>query len=113
MDKKDYVEVVEEHIRTGPYKEYKSRMQFLVDKLQERVTEKFKELTERGLISERESRKLKVANPRMPRISGLPKIHKAGNQIRPVVTNVDAPTSKIAKFLVSKLKSIKREATFS
>ncbi len=45
----------------------------------------------------------------MPRMSGLPKIHKSGNQIRPVVTNVDAPTSKIAKFLVKKLKSIKRK----
>ncbi len=56
------------------YKEYKSRMQFPVDKLQERVTEKLKELTVRGLISERESWKLKVANPRMPRMSGLPKM---------------------------------------
>ena len=34
-----------------------------------------------------------------PKLYGLPKIHKEGTPLRPIVPNINAPTYKLAKFL--------------
>jgi hypothetical protein len=46
-------------------------------------------------------------------MSGWPKIHKPGNKLRPVVTTIDAPTSKIAAFLVKKFRTFNKYETRS
>lgn len=43
--------------------------------------------------------KLKNMNPSAPTLYELPKIHKEGNHIRPVVSYVNAPSYKICKQL--------------
>lgn len=52
--------------------------------------------------------RLLVSNPKVPRIYFLPKIHKAGNKVRPIVSNINSPTEKIAKWLVNEIKSLPR-----
>ena len=42
---------------------------------------------------------LLVPNPRIPRSYGLPKVHKTGMPIRPVVSTIGAPTYHVAMFL--------------
>lgn len=42
---------------------------------------------------------LKVMNPIPPRLYGLPKIHKDGVPIRPIVSFISSPTYKLAKYL--------------
>lgn len=51
--------------------------------------------------------RLSVPNPKMPRLYGLPKVHKPGNKMRPIVSNIDSPTYKIAKWLVSEFNKLK------
>jgi Reverse transcriptase (RNA-dependent DNA polymerase)/GIY-YIG catalytic domain len=38
----------------------------------------------------------------------LPKIHKPGNKIRPVVTTIDSPTSRIADYLLKSFRSFEK-----
>ena len=50
--------------------------------------------------------KLIVSNPMVPRLYGLPKIHKPGFNMRPIVSNNNAPMENIAKFLVSTFNNL-------
>lgn len=45
---------------------------------------------------------LSVSNPTIPKLHGLPKIHKVPLKMRPIVSNISAPTYKLAKWLVKK-----------
>lgn len=108
LNKTDYTEAMELHIREGPYELQKFKGAHPVDRLQNKVKESLQQLCDKGLLSGEQKRRLIVPNPRMPRMSGFPKIHKEGNQIRPVVTTIDSPTSKIAEFLVRKFRSYKK-----
>lgn len=51
-------------------------------------------------------RTLKVPNPMVAKLYGLPKIHKPGNKMRPIVSNISTPCYKIAKWLVSEVKKL-------
>lgn len=42
----------------------------------------------------------------MPGMYGLPKIHKEGQKIRPIVSNINSPTEKVAKWLVKKFSRL-------
>lgn len=50
---------------------------------------------------------LKESNPRLPRCYGLPKIHKPGNKMRPIISSVKSPIHKIAKWLVGEFTKMK------
>lgn len=50
--------------------------------------------------------KLIESNPITHRIYGLPKIHKEGTPLRPIVNTIGGPTYLLAKFLVLKLKPL-------
>ena len=50
--------------------------------------------------------KLIESNPITPRIYGLPKIHKEGAPLRPIVNTIGGPTYLLAKFLALKLKPL-------
>lgn len=113
MDKSDYMETVERHIEEGPYKIHKTRREFPVDEMQEEVKNKLLLMEREGLIESRERLALIISNPRIPRMTGLPKIHKEGNHIRPVVTNIDAPASKISKRLVREFKLFRPPTSLS
>ena len=47
---------------------------------------------------------VKPNNPIIPKVYGLPKIHKTGNKMRPIVSNIGAPTHKLAKWLVKRFE---------
>ena len=49
--------------------------------------------------------KLSVSNPILPRLYGLAKIHKEGKKMRPIVSNINAPTYKLSKRVVESFNS--------
>lgn len=53
------------------------------------------------LFSEEEIKRLRVMNPNAPMLRGLPKVHKEGTPIRPLVDYTSAPTYKLAQKLES------------
>lgn len=52
------------------------------------------------------SKKLIESNPLTPRIYGLPKIHKEGDPLHPIVNTIGGPTYLLAKYLSNKLKPL-------
>jgi hypothetical protein len=46
-----------------------------------------------------------VANPQVPRLYVLPKIHKPGGKMRSIVSNISAAHEKMAKWLVPEFES--------
>ena len=48
-----------------------------------------------------------VSNPKMPVMYGLPKIHKVGDKMRPIISSIKTLTSKIAKYVVKSFKEMK------
>lgn len=50
--------------------------------------------------------KLKISNQTVAVLYGLPKIHKTGNKMRPIVSNLNTPCYKLAKWLVDEVKQL-------
>ena len=57
--------------------------------------------------------KLQISHPQVPRFYGLPKIHKPGNSMRPIASNINAPTQKIAKWLIEQFHLLNPPPTLS
>jgi hypothetical protein len=107
IEEKDYREAAVAHLSSGPYERKTIKCKFPVDSLQRKVKSGLRALIRKGLLSESESRRLTVDNPVIPEFYCFPKIHKTGNKIRPVVSNVNSPTSKISEHLVKKFRKFK------
>lgn len=60
----------------------------------------------RKVFCDRVCRNLIVPNPVMPEMYALPKTHKPGNKMRPIVSNINAPSYKMAKWLLSEVKQL-------
>jgi len=59
------------------------------------------------VIEENKRFMIKVQNPQLPKLYGLPKIHKPGESMRPIVSNINAPTYNLAKYLVEMFSKIR------
>jgi hypothetical protein len=77
------------------------------------VKQELQKLHATGRLSLGEKFMLNVRNPRMPHMYALPKTHKVGGKMRPIVSNVNVPTSGIAKYLTRKAKETKEPKGFS
>lgn len=113
MEREDYRKAAMDHLSSNNYKLVKSRRKFPVDQLQAEVKAELKKLKDEGFLSGLEVRKLTIANPVIPSFSCLPKTHKEGNKIRPVVSNINSPTSEICKMLVQRIRSLKKPFSLS
>jgi hypothetical protein len=94
IDVQDYNQRIEDLINEGPYEEITynplSKMINSVRSSMNNIKSKY------GTTFDM---KFTVSNPKVPRLYGLPKTHKPGNKMRPIVSNNDAPTEKIAKWI--------------
>jgi Reverse transcriptase (RNA-dependent DNA polymerase) len=113
MKEEDYKQRVEEMIKSGQYEEIKFKNKFPDDKLQNKVKEDLQTLVDKGIVSKWEKIALTTSNPNMPRLYALPKTHKEGDKMRQIVTNVNAPTSRIAKYLTRKTSELKQPKGFA
>lgn len=50
--------------------------------------------------------KLTISNPIVPRLYGLPKVHKPGEKMRPISSNINGPTHKLSSWINSKFTKI-------
>ena len=57
-------------------------------------------------ISPNTAKNLKILNAQPPRIYGLPKLHKEGIPLRPIVSCIQSPFEKLSKFLKNILQNI-------
>ena len=56
--------------------------------------------------------KLRISNPQVPKLYALPKIHKEGNKMRPIVSNINSPLENISKWLVDEFNQLPRFPCF-
>ncbi|XP_055585043.1 uncharacterized protein LOC129737901 [Uranotaenia lowii] len=98
MDKTDYNGLMQAKIDEGPYRVRRE------DPLPEMVKEVEKTLKDCGPILGFAPGALKVSAPIVLRIKGLPKIHKPGNEMREIISGVNAPTEEVAKWLLNEFK---------
>ncbi|XP_046406217.1 uncharacterized protein LOC124171123 [Ischnura elegans] len=61
-------------------------------------------IIKRSYIPVEEQRRLIVSVPKPPRLYGLPKIHKEGVPLRPIVSQIDAPTYHLAQYIANTLQ---------
>lgn len=107
VDKSDYDSAMQSMIDDGPYKEVRNplnKIKTVVWDMVDRYIELFPGYWKfRMLPSYR----------RVPRIYGLPKIHKPGNKYRPIVSNINAPNYPLSKWLCSRFATFEQFDRFS
>ncbi|XP_046406364.1 uncharacterized protein LOC124171266 [Ischnura elegans] len=64
-----------------------------------------KAIIKKSSIPLEEKRGLITSAPKPPRLYGLPKVHKEGVPLRPIVSQIDAPTYRLAKYLARTLQN--------
>ncbi|XP_057308994.1 uncharacterized protein LOC130647229 [Hydractinia symbiolongicarpus] len=94
MNTLDYINKCNEHINKGPYKLLKKDPTEVIKR--EANTSKRKEY-----IDDKQYYRLKPCDGPPPRFYGLPKIHKQGNPIRPIVSCTGTPLYNLSKFVAS------------
>lgn len=58
------------------------------------------------IFGKRLVRRLIVSNPSVALLYGLPKIHKEGRRMRPIVSSINTPSYKMAKWLVNEMRRL-------
>lgn len=58
------------------------------------------------VFAPRHTRQLLVSSPTVALLYCLPKIHKEGNKMRPIVSSINTPTYLVAKWLVNEMRRL-------
>jgi len=95
LDKEDYICKMNEHLNCGNYKNLNTNPILKI------MREVKKEILDSNL-EERLQEKLTPSCKTIPRIYGLPKMHKKGVPLRPIVNTIGSPTYELTKY-VSKI----------
>jgi hypothetical protein len=64
-----------------------------------KITREVKKTINELILVERTKKRLLPSNEIAPRIVGLPKIHKNGIPLRPIVNKIGSPTYDLAKYV--------------
>ena len=116
MDRCDYE--MTDTLADGTYKKLKRDP---TTKIETKVKNALKGLERRGLIDDRTRTRLTPQHSTPPQMYGLPKIHKEGTPLRPIVSTIGSPTYCLAKELTRILtplvgntsSNVKNSAEFS
>ena len=101
MANSQYQQKMEEHLNSGTYFLLKKNP---TESLSRKLDAVLKKLLKEDKISKSFYDNSRVLHPRAPQIYSLPKIHKPGNPIRPIVSFYDTPLSALHRQLSEVLK---------
>jgi hypothetical protein len=109
MDKNEYTNKTEAMLSEGPYTILKKSP---LNVFQTRCIESIKNC--KNLINNKHLKwKLQISNPVLPKLYCLPKIHKTGIPMRPIVSGINSPSYWISKFLVHEFSQLEPPKGFS
>ena len=97
LDSEDYVRKMNDHLACGSYKKLKKDPEKTICRT---TTNAIKESN----LDEEIKRKLCPKDSLVPRIYGLPKIHKQGAPLRPIINTIFSPMYKLTKYIANLLK---------
>ena len=96
----DYEARMKQHIDDGPYST-------INNPINKAILDFRKTIKKLRTIDVAVSNKWRVPNPSVPKLYGLPKIHKTGPlKMRPIVSNIGAVTEKLSKWLVATFRGL-------
>lgn len=101
MDKLDYHNRIHKLVTEGPYIELTTNP---LPKMIQQIKDVIKVACQ--TLGSEFKWKLNESNPTIPRMYALPKIHKPGNSMRPIISNVNAPHYKISKYVVNEIRQL-------
>jgi hypothetical protein len=100
MNKDNYIGKMLDHLNSnGSYKKLNKN---LLNNIAREVSNAIK----LSYINDDDKKKFLVSFHSTPRIYGLPKIHKEGAPLRPILNTINNPTYQLAKYLAHKLKPL-------
>eukprot|EP00253_Pinus_taeda_P032352 PITA_32352 len=99
LDKDDYVRKMNDHLKCGNYKKMNSNP---IPKIMKDV----KKIISDSNLDDKIKKKLIPSYESIPRTYGLPKIHKEGVPLRPIVNTIGSPTYELAKYVAKILKPL-------
>jgi hypothetical protein len=91
LERNEYIVKVEDFIKKNNFESTKIDPTVKFNAL---LRKKIKD--SKGLFNDWEKKFLTQMNPQTPRLFGLPKLHKDGTPIRPVVSSINAPAHKLS-----------------
>ena len=109
LDKTAYVEKMNQILNDGSKFSVDEFNIDLTQKIEKQVNGAIADLTKCNLITQKEAKHLKTQGSTIPRMYGLPKTHKDGMPLRPILSMTNAPTFKLAQWLTNILAPV-REA---
>lgn len=82
------------------------RCKDVTEKIEKTVTNKLQALRSNGYIDDRDFLQIKPIGSVVPKLYGLPKIHKKNCPVRPILSMVNSPTHGLAQWLADTLKPV-------
>ena len=104
MDRKDYDDKVKELL--GDESTYKVLKKDPTKKTERDMNGILLKMKREGTIGEKLYRHLHSSDGLPPRFYGLPKTHKNGNPLRPIVSFISSPTYNLSKYVAKMLKPL-------
>lgn len=77
-----------------------------MNKIENQLTRSLKKLRDQQIISPDIYESIKPTGTHLPRLYGLPKVHKPDIPLRPILDMYDSPYHMVAKWLVNVLKPL-------
>ncbi|CAH8643572.1 unnamed protein product [Schistosoma mattheei] len=114
MNTADYVtkmkQILDDQLRFKVDKSQKD----LTDSTEKRIKGMLRELLKRKMIGNSTYNDLKPRGSRLPHMYGLPKVHKHDVPLRPILSMINSPYHKVARWLAEKLEPVRRRlATYT
>ena len=81
----------------------------MADQPERQVIDCLKRLKNEGFINQELYDRVRPSGSTITRLYGLPKIHKPGIPIRPILSMVNSPYHSAAQWLVNKLEPIRKQ----
>ena len=107
VDVEDYVKEAERQLNNK--ENYKKINYDLTTVYNETILKVISRFQKENLLSNNISEGLKTENPKTPHFYLKPKVHKEGNQGRPMISSVNCHTSKVSEYVDYHLQAIVKE----
>lgn len=111
LNKSDYVSKMERILRDTTKFEWCEKQCDSTHKLESDISKCLKECKDDNIISEQLYNKVKPHGSKIPRLYGLPKVHKDDVPLRPILSMCDSAQHLLAKWLVTVLKPIEQSVS--
>ena len=111
INKEDYVKKMEEHLKDSTRFSKCTKGKDRTSQVEKSITKLLSSLKQRNIIDQTTWENLRPTGSIIPRLYGLPKIHKPGTPLRPVLDMVNSPYHAVAKWLCKKIEQIRKLLT--